>query len=426
MDTFRLISYCISHIFMMGFLLEFSRPQYTRRKTAMILSCSACGLIVVEMVQYLFLENSFVHLLGIILQIFLLQGSALLISERRDFRALFTGLISSNYVLPGSIASVYLYRLTGDLIPVLVMEVLIHLGILWILIRFLRPVYLVIQLEERDKWGIMCLIPSLMYVSAMGIDTALRSSTRVFTALLTMLFFLLTMYAFYHLLFRMIAKLHREQQILREREILQASIRALKREQTEIRETEHKIAVHIHDSRHLVRIMQEMMSEHNYEGVSQMLGKMQELTQVNQPVRYCDNTPVSGVMAYYAAETVKRNIALTVEMNLPEELRVNGWELAVVMGNLMDNAMEICETISDAARRSIRVTSRQVKRQFLIEICSSCDRCPEIYSGGGLLKSGYDDNSGMGLQSAVYFAAKNQAVFDCGAEDGAFFARILI
>lgn len=426
MDMFRLICYSISHVFMMGFLLEFSRLRYTRRKTAAILGCSAAGLIIIEILGWVWLDTMPSHLIVIGLQIFILQGSAFLISDCRDFRALFTGLTSSNYVLPGTITGVYLYRLTERMLPVFVVEILIHLVMLRFLIRELKTVYLSIQSEMGGRWLSMCVMPTLFYISARGLDLAVWGSEREFTALLTMLFFLMTMYAAYLLVFKMIDKLHQSQQKLSEQEILRASIQALKREQAEIQEIKQKLAVNIHDNRQLVRIMQEMLQEENYDGVKQMLEKMESRTEVHCPIRYCENIPINGVMVYYAAEAKENQIAIKVQLDLPGKLQVDEWRLAVVIGNLMDNAIRSCGKISDVSRRTIQVTARPVRRQLLLEVCNSCDEQPRFDLQSGLPLSDQGENHGIGLRNVAYFAEKNQAVFDCGVEQGEFFVRMLI
>lgn len=426
MDMFRLICYGISHVFMMGFLIGFSRLKYTRRKTAVILGCSSVSLIILEILGYRFWNRMPLHLMVIAPQILILQGSAFLISDFRDSRTLFTGLMASNYVLPGTITGLYLYRLTEHMLLPLAVEVLIHLGILCLLIRFLRPMYLAIQSEMRDRWLNLCLMPTLFYISAMGLDLAVGVSEKEVTALFTMLFFLMTMNASYFLVFRMIEKLQRGQQELSGQEILRASIHALKREQEEILEIEQRIAADIQDKRHLVRIMQEMLFEKNYDGVRQTLDKMQEMTAVHCPVRYCENTPVNGVMVYYAAEAEKSQIAMSIRLDLPEKPGVDEWGLAVMLGNLMDNAIRSCRKIPDAAKRSIQVTARLMRGQILLEVRNSCDGYPKFDSQSGLPISDQGENHGIGLRNVVYFAEKNRAVFDCGVEQGEFFARILI
>ena len=79
----------------------------------------------------------------------------------------------------------------------------------------------------------------------------------------------------------MIGKLYREQQTVREREILKAGIRALRHELDEMRETESKITDHVRDKQRLIRIMQGLMEKKDYDGINQMLEEMQEMTMVS-------------------------------------------------------------------------------------------------------------------------------------------------
>lgn len=429
MDLFRLVSYCISHICMMGFLMAFSRLRYSWGKTLGILSGSALTLIFLEVLRYCGPGSSKVYFLVTGLQILAVQAPAMLISDFRGFRALFTGFSSSNYVLPGTITGIYLYILTGKPLLALAVEILLHLVTLWFLISALRPLYLEIQTKRQNSWMSMCLMPALLYVSAMGLDLAVKGSDKPMTALFTMLSFLLTVYASYLLVFHVIQKLNQEQRILGEREILHASIRALKREQEEIRASEHKIAVHIHDNRHMLRMMQQLMAEGDYDGVNQMLGQMEDITEVRQPKHYSDIVAVNGVLSYYAAAAEKKGILLDVQMELPEDFanrHVNEWGLAVVLGNLMDNAIRSCGAVSCAADRGIRVRARQVKGQVLIEMWNRFEGQLSFDPKSGLPVSHRGEGHGVGLRSVAYFAEKNQAAFDCGVEEGEFVARILI
>lgn len=423
MESFRVICYCISHICMMGFLFVFTRRRYSPGRTAGLLAVSAAGLILLELLGA---GDLLPQGLVVVLQIFIMQGSSLMISEYRDARGLFTGLCASNYVLPGVMVCLYLHVLTGWMASLLVLEVVIHLLVLEAFSHSLLPVYRVIQMEKKEQWLVMCLMPSLFYLSAMGLDLAVRGSNKPVMALLTMVFFLLTLYAFYLLIFRMILRLRQDQQAVKEREILSAGIRALQWEAAELRETEQKITEHLNERRELMHAMAAELVKQDYEAAGQILVQMQDMTEVRQSVHYCNNAPVNGVMVYYASEALAQDTALSVQMDFPERLRVSDWELAVVVGNLMDNALLACQKIPDKRRRQIHVTARTVHSQFLLEIRNTFLE-PVVFSPeNGLPLSGRGENHGIGVNSVAYFAEKNQVLFDCGTEAEEFYARLLI
>lgn len=423
MEEFRLICYCISHICMMGFLFAFTRRRYTVKMTAGIVTVSALALLALEVAGYLFPRlNSPI----VLLQILTLQGTGLLISDYRDMRGLFTGLSASNYVLPGVMTSLYLYVLTGWGMAVLIFELALNLLVLGILVYSLLPAYRELQMEQKTRWPMLCLMPTLFYLTALGLELAVRGSGRPVSALLTVIFFLLSMYASYLLIFQMMQKLWQEQQSVKEREILKSGIRALRFEEKKLCMAKKEIATHIEERRKLMEQMHTQLKRQDYEGVRQIMAQMQGMTEVRQAECYCNNAPVNGVMIYYMSEAQQLGIAVSVRMDFPKELRVSDWELAVVIGNLMDNAVIACKKIREAAKRKIQVTARTAHRQFLLEIRNTCQEPVAFDPQNGIPVSDRGENHGFGMQSVAYFAEKNQVIFDCGVEAEEFFVRLLI
>lgn len=423
MDQFRVSCYCISHIFMMAFLFVFTRRRYTPGKTVAVLSVSASALVVLELAGAKF---PMLRFLVVGSQILTLQGTSLLVSDYRDARGLFTGLSASNYVLPGTMTSLYLYVLTGMGAAVLILEIAINMLILGILTHSLLPAYREVQMEQKGRWPLLCLMPTFFYLIAIGLELVVRGSGRPVSALFTVIFFQLSMYASYLLIFRMMQKLRQEQQAVKEREILKSGIRALRWEEKKLCEIEKEITEHIDRRRKLMERMRKQLIRQDYDGIRQVLAQMQEMTEVRQTERYCNNAPVNGIMTYYVSEAGQSGIPVSVRMDFPEELRVSDWELAVVVGNLMDNALFACKKIPEDMEKQIQVTARMAHRQFLLEICNTYLEPVVFDAGSGLPVSRRGKNHGIGMQSVAYFAAKNQVIFDCGVEAGNFFVRLLI
>lgn len=406
--------------------MVFTQRRYSLKITLWILSAAFVLLSGMELLHAFLIGGEQVYSIIVVLQILVFQSVCVMISDFRDMRALFTGLVASNYVLPGVMGSSYIYVLSGWGSLSIIFEILTNVALLWIVSYLLRPMYLDIQRADRGSWAEMCLMPSLFYVSARGLDLAVKNSGKPMKAMMTVLFFLLIMYVSYYLVFHMIGKLYREQQEVREKEILKAGIRALRHEMDGLNEAEQQIAVSVHDRRHRVRIMQEMMAEKNYDGMNDMLKQMQEGIEVQCPVSYTPNVPVNGVLVSYATEAEERGISFSAEIDLPEKLRINDWQFAVVIGNLLDHAIQQCDEIKGDTRRKIQVTSRQVKGQIQVEIRNTCLKTVVFDPETGLPVSRCGETRGAGISSVAYFAEKNQAVFQCGKDQGEFFSQIQI
>ncbi len=153
---------------------------------------------------------------------------------------------------------------------------------------------------------------------------------------------------------------------------------------------------------------------------------MDSLTVMRRPERYCDNPAVNGVLSSYMTEAGLQKIPVTIQADIPVKLRVPDWELAVVIGNLLDNAIRACGELPESKPRHVSITSKQNGGQILIEIRNSCRQDVVFHAETGLPVSNRGKDHGIGMQSVAYFMEKYSGIFDCGMDGGEFFARILI
>lgn len=425
MEVFRLISYSVSHICLMCYVLFFTRWKYSPIKTIAIALLATGVLIGLETIRYLTLSQGEVQVWTIILQIVVVQVTAFFLSVYRDFRGLFTGLISSNYVLLGNLISRVVYILGGSFLCSVAVGALIHVLFLGVLIRFLKPSYMEVQYTSRVVWFRLCLIPSSFYLTLLILGNWLRGANLIQNAVILCVL-LLVMYLSYVLIFQMVQIIYKDEQVKKERDMLATNIKTMKRIMEEVYLVEQRIAIQNHDRRHLARTIQTLLAEQNYDAIGRLLSKSQDAYTGLERSHYCDNTPVNGVVCYYAEMAQRNQIQMQVTLNIPEEIRVSEWELAIVVGNLMENAIKAAAGVPDVSGRFLWVSAKMLGEQFLIEIQNSFEGSIVFDKKTLLPFSKEGEGHGIGLHSVCCFAQRNQGVFDCGGEDGKFFARLLV
>lgn len=74
-----------------------------------------------------------------------------------------------------------------------------------------------------------------------------------------------------------------------------------------------------------------------------------------------------------------KGIQVDATAQIPEKLTVSGTDMCVILGNILDNAVEACENMADPAKRFIRVYMGVLKGQLYISVSNSV--------GGKLKKS---------------------------------------
>ena len=164
-----------------------------------------------------------------------------------------------------------------------------------------------------------------------------------------------------------------------------------------------------------------MLEEGNIEEAKKYLAE--RLAMEPQPLmRYCENTTVNAAISHYMSCARTENIPMTVSANIPGRLSVNELELAIVISNLLENAINACRKIPETDRY-LKLTAKY-KNQLLLEIENSCDKKVVLD------KDGYpffrEENHGIGTRSVLAFVNKTDSEICYCSEETRFRVRMII
>lgn len=110
-----------------------------------------------------------------------------------------------------------------------------------------------------------------------------------------------------------------------------------------------------------------------------LLALNQDLTGVDSVLK-TGNVMVDAILNSKLSLIGARKITVSARATVPEKLRISDVDLCVVIGNLLDNAMEACLAQEEGAERFIRVYVGILKKQLYISVTNS--------TGGIIRKSG--------------------------------------
>lgn len=77
----------------------------------------------------------------------------------------------------------------------------------------------------------------------------------------------------------------------------------------------------------------------------------------------------------------RENVRWECEVQILSECCINEFDLCVLFGNLLDNALEACERIQSDESRFVHIKAGTVKKCFLIEVQNSMDRTETYIEG---------------------------------------------
>lgn len=136
------------------------------------------------------------------------------------------------------------------------------------------------------------------------------------------------------------------------------------------------------------------------------------------------NSIIDSIINFKFQEAEQRGIKTTLDLNIPEKLEVPSFDMTIILGNLLDNAIKATSEVE--GNRYINITIKYDKGRLLIQ-------CDNPYSGeinedeGRFLTTKVDkDNHGMGLASIKKVIQKYNGTMNVDYGDNIFSIALLI
>lgn len=118
------------------------------------------------------------------------------------------------------------------------------------------------------------------------------------------------------------------------------------------------------------------------------------------------------------------DIAVDATAIVPEDIPVKGTEFSVLIGNLLDNAMEACLRIDDKSLRFVRIYIDIFKGHLYISVTNSMDGKAKRL--GGLFISTKAGSYGFGLGSVDRIVKKYGGYVNRQTEEGVFATEVML
>ena len=134
------------------------------------------------------------------------------------------------------------------------------------------------------------------------------------------------------------------------------------------------------------------------------------------------NVSLDAILSAKLAQAKNENVAVTVKANVPEELTVSDLELSIIVGNLLDNAIEACS----AARgeKFIRIFIGMKGKMLYFSMLNSAGA--KLKKTGALFGTSKSDAHGFGLRRAEAIIKEHSGWVKYNSEEGAFTSEFLV
>ena len=134
------------------------------------------------------------------------------------------------------------------------------------------------------------------------------------------------------------------------------------------------------------------------------------------------NVTVDAILSAKLAQAKAAGIPVTVQANLPAQLLLSDLELSIVLGNLLDNAMEACGAAE--GEKFLRLTLCLKGKMLYCYLLNSAGAKQKKL--GALFKTAKPGAHGFGLHRAAAIIEQHGGWIKYNSEDGAFTSEFLV
>jgi sensor histidine kinase regulating citrate/malate metabolism len=186
-------------------------------------------------------------------------------------------------------------------------------------------------------------------------------------------------------------------------------------------ETYETLRIMRHDYRHHLNVIGEFLRTGDKLEIEKYLTALQKKMPENMLDHYCSNSVLNALLASYSERCAKSDIQYDVRISLPDDLTIPNYDMCIVLGNLLENAVEASSRQEGARKIELTVNTKGTHLAVMVQN----NFAGEITQDEGLPVS-TKQYGGLGLHSVQAIATRYGGELMTEWDAGKFTAYVLI
>ncbi len=178
-----------------------------------------------------------------------------------------------------------------------------------------------------------------------------------------------------------------------------------------------------HDMKNHMVSIQDMIRSDKKDEFDNYLQTMFNYIRIKNEYVGSGNSEIDSLLNYKLFEAEKLNTEIYLEINIPSDLNIESFDLAIVLGNLLDNALDALEKVSE---RYLYIEMRLEKSMLFITVKNTYNGIINKSNGTMLSIKKDIENHGYGLKNIENVVEKYNGNFNISYNDNMFSVNILL
>lgn len=292
--------------------------------------------------------------------------------------------------------------------------------VLWVVVRWLRPIFVQNLNSIRHGWWLMSGVLSIHYFTMIYLLPGISGLSSGRATIIKMVTCLM-MVGTYLVFLTLISSVRREMEIRHNAQLSAYQLQALLRRMNAVQQAENMIRIERHDMRHRLRTISELIQHGKQDEALDFIGHAVERLETQKIVQWCRSPILDAVFTSYFNQAEQQGIRIEADIQIPERFSVDESELAVVLANSLENAINACMLLPMEER--VIYCKCIGSPQLMFKIANPIHHAVSFDKDG--LPLAASKTHGIGTRSIASFCEKYNAFFEYEQRDGLFILRVI-
>jgi hypothetical protein len=208
-----------------------------------------------------------------------------------------------------------------------------------------------------------------------------------------------------------------------ERRLMERQINLYKENYVHITEQIEETRKLRHDMRQHFRVISDFANNRQFDKIAEYLEEYSSETNDTVPLFFCENLTLNALLHFYVSSSAKNSIDFKTSVSVPNGLPMSDIDFSILVGNLVENAMEACSK-APLKNRRIVLNCTADKNKLILDLKNTFDG--NVKKIGSKFLSFKKGMHGLGLESVNAVVDKYHGVMNVSNSDDMFIVSLVI
>ena len=173
-----------------------------------------------------------------------------------------------------------------------------------------------------------------------------------------------------------------------------------------------------HDLKHHIHMVNYYLEEKEYHKLQEYINTYRDSIPDGDKVRFCDHRVINNIIFYFASQAKIHGIDFDAKLSITEDMTMNDHDLSVLLGNLLENAIDACKE-QQSSERQIVIKGNGDRHSLLFTIDNTYENELKKNKKGEFITT-KPEGHGIGVNSSRKIVERYNGIFTADRSDEMF------